>query len=167
MSHHGELLAQAWHLLNREPKHPKQASLRRAISSAYYAVFHLLLDEATRLMIPNNQLRPLARRAFDHGEMRRAADLFKQGTLPANLKNALGSTAIVPADLQTVARSFSRLQAERQTADYDLSVSFTRLATHGLVQEADNTFVAWNRVRKDPVAESFLIALLLVRRWDR
>src|SRR6266571_1109983 len=39
---HNELLAQAWHLAKKEPKHPLQASLRRAVSAAYYAVFHLL-----------------------------------------------------------------------------------------------------------------------------
>ena len=37
------LLEQAQHLVKREPKRPKQASLRRAISTAYYALFHLLI----------------------------------------------------------------------------------------------------------------------------
>ena len=40
------LLEQAQHLVKREPKRPKQASLRRAISTAYYALFHLLISEA-------------------------------------------------------------------------------------------------------------------------
>ena len=29
-----------------EPRNPKQASLRRALSTAYYALFHLLISEA-------------------------------------------------------------------------------------------------------------------------
>jgi uncharacterized protein (UPF0332 family) len=42
------LLEQAQHLANREKKRPRQASLRRAVSTAYYALFHLLIHEATR-----------------------------------------------------------------------------------------------------------------------
>ena len=40
------LLEQAQHLVKREPKRPKQASLRRAVSTAYYGLFHLLISEA-------------------------------------------------------------------------------------------------------------------------
>jgi len=37
MSLHADLLAQAEYLAKKEPKRPRQASLRRAISAAYYA----------------------------------------------------------------------------------------------------------------------------------
>jgi uncharacterized protein (UPF0332 family) len=43
-----DLLEQAQHLAQREPKVPKQASLRRAVSTAYYAPFHLLITETTK-----------------------------------------------------------------------------------------------------------------------
>lgn len=43
-----DLLEQARHLANREPKRPKQASLRRAVSTAYYALFHLLSMETAK-----------------------------------------------------------------------------------------------------------------------
>src|ERR1035438_5650076 len=42
-----DLLEQAYHLARRERTKPRQASLRRAISTAYYALFHLLIREAT------------------------------------------------------------------------------------------------------------------------
>ena len=41
-----DLLEQAYHLANREQEDPGQASLRRAVSTACYALFHLLIDEA-------------------------------------------------------------------------------------------------------------------------
>ncbi|MBS1874595.1 MAG: hypothetical protein JSU00_15375 [Acidobacteria bacterium] len=41
-----DLLEQADHLARWDWKHPKQASLRRAVSTAYYAVFHMLVSEA-------------------------------------------------------------------------------------------------------------------------
>ncbi len=48
---HKDLLEQAERLAMLEIKKPKQASLRRAISAAYYAMFHLLVDEACRVQI--------------------------------------------------------------------------------------------------------------------
>ena len=50
MSLHGDRLAQARHLVTKEPQRPKQASLRRAVSSAYYAQFHLLTDASSRFL---------------------------------------------------------------------------------------------------------------------
>ena len=41
-----DLLEQSRHFANREPKRPRQASLRRAISTAYYALLHLLTTAA-------------------------------------------------------------------------------------------------------------------------
>jgi uncharacterized protein (UPF0332 family) len=46
MSFAHDLLEQAEHLVNRDGATPKQASPRRAVSTAYYALFHLLIDEA-------------------------------------------------------------------------------------------------------------------------
>jgi len=46
MSFADDLLEQSYDLAHKEPANPKQASLRRAVSTAYYALFHLLIDEA-------------------------------------------------------------------------------------------------------------------------
>lgn len=43
-----DLLQQAYDLASKEPENPKQTSLRRAVSTAYYALFHLLIDEGCR-----------------------------------------------------------------------------------------------------------------------
>lgn len=42
-----DLLKQAFLLVHKEPKSPRQASLRRSVSTAYYAVFHLLIQETS------------------------------------------------------------------------------------------------------------------------
>jgi len=72
------LLEQAWHLAGRERTRPRQASLRRAVSTAYYAFFHFLIREAVRQIGPNlsedNHNR--AYRWFDHAAMYRVARLF-------------------------------------------------------------------------------------------
>jgi len=63
------LLEQAQHLVKREHKRPKQASLRRAISTAYYALFHLLISEAV-LNWRRAEDRVELARIFEHTHMR-------------------------------------------------------------------------------------------------
>jgi hypothetical protein len=68
-----DLLEQAYHLAKRERRNPRQASLRRAVSTAYYAVFHLLIDEAVGNWTIERQRSALAR-TFDHGKMKKVCE---------------------------------------------------------------------------------------------
>src|SRR5216684_8102629 len=68
-----DLLELAKDLANLHPKNPHQASLRRAVSTAYYALFHLLISEATSNW-SRPELRAILARVFDHGPMKQAAD---------------------------------------------------------------------------------------------
>src|ERR1700680_2065510 len=65
MAYHDDLLGQALHLVHKERRNPKQASLCRAVSTAYYALFHLLINEAVSNWSRVN-LRAALGRAFDH-----------------------------------------------------------------------------------------------------
>jgi uncharacterized protein (UPF0332 family) len=49
---HDQLLKHAKHLVAQRPT---EASLGRAVSTAYYALFHLLLDAAAQMMLPGQQ----------------------------------------------------------------------------------------------------------------
>jgi hypothetical protein len=69
MAFAADLLEQAYHLANLESGEPKQASLRRAVSTAYYALFHLLIDEAVGNWGVARQ-RSILARTFDHGKMK-------------------------------------------------------------------------------------------------
>ncbi len=71
---HNELLAQAWHLAKKEPKHPLQASLRRAVSAAYYTLIPLM----TQPLEP--QLRDVARTFVDLQQARHDADYDRSVT---------------------------------------------------------------------------------------
>jgi len=101
MSLHAELLRQAHFLAHKEPRKPTQASLRRSVSASYYALFHLLVDEATRLMLAGNGRRPLRdslARAFHHSAMKQVAVAFARRSIPPRLGirsvPSRGSTAI-------------------------------------------------------------------------
>ncbi|MEB3232824.1 MAG: hypothetical protein VKJ64_17570 [Leptolyngbyaceae bacterium] len=156
-----DLLTQARQLATREPKRPKQASLRRAISAAYYSLFHLLTGEAAKLLLRGNELQPfqgLMRRAFNHSAMKTAARAFAGGTLTPKISGAF--TGSISLDLMTVASAFVDLQDARHQADYDLSHSFTRRETLDLVEMAEDAFRRWQLVRKQVEAKAFLVMLL-------
>lgn len=165
MSFHRGLLDQAAHLCKKEPKRPQQASLRRAVSTAYYALFHLLVGAACERFIPGQSpergaLRHVLRRAFVHADMKRISTSFAGGTLPDDWKTVSGA-AIVPHDLRTVANAFVELQEARYEADYDLRRGFTRQEAVDLVAQCEAAFVAWTRCRKSHLADTYLVALLV------
>lgn len=168
MSLDEDLLEQADHLARRDARKPKQASLRRAISAAYYALFHLLVREATAAIVSDYKLRQLVPRAFDHSEMKQACRPFAAGALPDHLKVVTAS--VVPDDLKAVAEAFIQLQQSRHEADYNVSRAFSRPDTLTLVQqvhEAFEAFEAWGRVRTQQIATVFLVNLLLGSKWKR
>jgi hypothetical protein len=73
MAYADDILERARHLANRERRRPRQASLRRAVSTAYYALFHLLISEAT-LNRKRVDERTVLARFFEHGKMKTALD---------------------------------------------------------------------------------------------
>ncbi len=149
MSLHGDLLEQARHLAKKEPKRPKQASLRRAISAAHCAVFHRLTDAGARFVVRGNdrtELRLAVARGFEHAEMKKAATSFTGGTLPLVLQPAVPTPPGVPAALKQLAQTFIDLQQARHDADYDLSRAFTRQGTVDLVSQAEQAFKDWKSV---------------------
>jgi hypothetical protein len=165
MSLDGDLLRQAQQLARREPRRPRQASLRRAVSAAYYALFHLLIREATTALVSEPTLRDRFARAFEHGDMKQASRAFGNA-LPAALPALTGGLLIPPA-LQQVALTFVDLQEERHEADYNVSRVFGRVEVNDLVTRAQNAFQQWRTVRTDPVARVYLAALLLWKKWNR
>ena len=164
MSLHDDLLAVAGELARLDASKPRQATLRRAISTAYYAVFHMLLDEAVAALVVNAELRFLLARAFNHGDMEKACRPFAAGNLPAHLSAVISA---VPADLQTVARMFIKLQEVRHDADYNRRARYRRQQALDAVADAQTAFDAWTRVRSSAEAKVFLTSLLVGDRWRR
>jgi hypothetical protein len=76
-----DLLEQSLHLANREPKRPRQASLRRAISTAYYALFRLL-TAASVSNWKNVRQRAALARAFEHSRMKNACSRTESKRVP-------------------------------------------------------------------------------------
>jgi hypothetical protein len=167
---HDDLLEQAKHLASRERRKPRQASLRRSVSAAYYALFHLLVSEGSRLLAPHQppNLRAQVRRAFSHGDMKAVCRQFGSSNMT---RIAAGTRALIDAplenELRSVASAFVELQEARHGADYDVRVSFNRLDVLGKINMTQQAFADWRRVRGKPNAAAFLAALLLQKHWSR
>jgi uncharacterized protein (UPF0332 family) len=167
-----DLLEQAEHLVSREKKRPKQASLRRAVSAAYYAVFHLLIDEASKLVLPANApagSRSRVGRTFSHAEMKRVSQAFSS---PARgrtdeVSKLVQASPPVPPDLINVAKAFVDLQEARHEADYNTAIRYTRQEATTIVASARSAFEAWRRIRSYPMTRTHLIALIVWKKWDR
>jgi len=182
MALHHDLLEQASHLATREPRKPKQASLRRAVSTSYYALFHLLVSEGAKRISPSKPdgLNSAIRRAFNHGEMRNVCQSFALGHAAAARPNRkLGSIANPPAatrrlitlpldpKLLNVVQSFITLQEARHEADYEMDKQWNRLDVIEQVETARDAFSDWAAVRSDETATVFVVALLLQKNWSR
>ena len=138
---HKDLLEQAKRLATLDVKKPKQASLRRAISAAYYAVFHLLVDEACRVQIgaQHNQapFRQVLGRAFAHGVMKEACKSFGGGTLKKGVAKGLPVGFTIPGEIRELADTFVDLQEKRHLADYDLTERFKRSDVLMLIKQVE------------------------------
>lgn len=160
---HRQLLDQARQLAIEEPKKPKQGNLRRAVSSAYYSLFHFLIHESTRSLIGSNRdrrpLRNVLSRAFHHRTMASASKAFEMSSLPDGLSSTLG-TVTIPVDVQEVAASFLELQEQRHKADYDLSSRFFRPEVLSLIARVDAVMKQSEMVKVDRIAILYLGSLL-------
>ena len=148
-----DLLQQAWYLAKKERKTPRQASLRRAVSTAYYALFHFLVDEAVGKWDIARQRSVLAR-PFEHGKMYRVCDqcvktFYKVGEARDWLP------------LKRVALAFTGLQAQLQLADYDNALIWSRAEAIGAIDRAHAAFQDWSAICHSDAAHDFLLQLFL------
>ena len=137
----------------------EQIDFRRAVSAAYYAVFHLLTMTAAESWAVGRERHRFAR-LFEHGKLKNASL-----ALPAKLKERLGNNAS-PDDQKTadilgaIAKDFVALQQDRNSADYDNSRTWSYTEVEDVILRAHDLYLAWNTVSKTPLAESYFLDML-------
>lgn len=137
---------------------PTGADIRRAVSTAYYALFHRLIEAAGAALVPAaDQQQALARR-FSHTEMKKVCQLVFKSPVPPFAVPFFGSAPT--ADLVTVAKAFVDLQERRHAADYDTGTSLTPSSASDAVQDVQDAFDAFARLT--PVTTQPFLVLLLV-----
>jgi hypothetical protein len=152
-----DLLQQADHLLTYQGENPSQASLRRAVSTAYYALFHLLIEEAAQRWQGSPEACTGLQRAFGHSRMKDLSMKFRERTW----LDWHGNRQPVPPALQTVANAFVDLQQERHAADYANNEQWSVTEVQALLNTARLAFEAWRSVSTDPMAGNYLLSMLL------
>jgi len=163
-----DLLAQARHLATWEARKPKQASLRRAVSTAYYALFHFISEESAKLFIgATNQDKPsrdLARRAIAHARIKEVCTEFQKDVPRVLLQPFWGPAGIAgDVDFSDLCGAFIDLQKARHAADYDFLAPVSRLSALDACDRAARAMSAWSNLRRHkPEALSlFAMSVLL------
>ena len=147
-----DLLVDAHHLANRGGNNPKQPSLRRAVSTAYYALFHLLIaDFVLNWKRPDQRVR--LGRMFEHRRMVKAAFSSQGGQ----------TNPQVEAKLKSVIKAFAQLQEDGHTADYDVGRIWSRVDVTNALAIADEAFAAWRDIRKEKIAQDHLLTMFGAR----
>jgi hypothetical protein len=142
---------------------PSDAQLRRAVSTAYYALFHKVLGTgAERFMGAGNRRSAgysLLYRSFNnHGRMQSVCEALNVPTLSKTLQQQLGRPAL-SQDMRDFASDFVALQEKRHLANYDPSVIFVLSDSANQVDIAEAAMLAFDRATSEEKAD--VLALML------
>jgi uncharacterized protein (UPF0332 family) len=151
-----ELLDLARRIAELDDDSPRQASLRRATSSAYYALFHLLISEAVANWA-QSEFRPLLSRVFEHGKMKQACNQLSRGRIEIQ---PFERRATPEDHLRVVASTFVQMQELREDADYDVSLQWNRKEVERQIESVADAFRSWMAIRDQPEAQQLLVLLL-------
>jgi hypothetical protein len=143
-----DLLEDARFLAAKGDAENRKSCMRRAISTAYYAVFHLLVEDFVEHWEFEDQRARLAR-MFNHQKMKDAP--FK----PKD-KNNLTAVEVLLAD---VTRAFGQLQGDRHRADYDVGWNIVPTDVNDAVTLAEVAFEKWRSIRSQKVARDHLLSM--------
>lgn len=132
---------------------PRQAELRRAVSAAYYALFHALAHcYANRLAGSDRDGAAWIQiyRALEHGHARNQCDN----------RSAMRD---FPSEIQDFGRRFVFMQRQRQQADYSPDATFARDRVLQLITEVEDSVITLeNTLAAD--RRAFAIHVLFRRR---
>jgi uncharacterized protein (UPF0332 family) len=160
MAYADDLLELAQQLAKLEPVNPRQAWLRKAVSTAYYALFHLLISEAT-LNWAHPELRSELGRVFEHGKMKSASTKKRSEIDAHSQKSSLHSQEMaISKHLRTVADTFIQVQQKREEADYDTGKEWDQTDVEKQITAVAAAFESWKAIREAPAAQAYLVSLL-------
>ena len=153
-----DLLAVARELVNA--KNPRQANLKRAVSTVYYAMFHCLCESCANTFVGKGNGRAAWRqtyRALQHTFAKKACDSVNDKKQRAILEK-------FPDEIQDFANQFYNMQLKRHEADYDPYMKLKKSAVITDIRMIEATIKAFEEV---PTADKKAFsALVLFQRRD-
>jgi hypothetical protein len=158
MSLADRLLLLAKELASRAETSQDEAVIRRAVSTGYYALFHLLvIDACTRLSHGDLRLEIELASSFHHTHMHKVCSSIANHNPVKFLLASIPKP--IPKDLVFVASTFYRAQEERHRADYKFHEIYDPITATTQVAQIDLAFAAWGRIRTEEYARVFLLGL--------
>ena len=136
-----------------------EASVRRAVSAAYYALFHLLIRDAIANWRQTDHHARLAR-MFEHRRMKEASTAIMKEIGDVRSLDMTDPAEIVSFKVSMVAEAFFELQLARGKADYDVGDAFRPLDAAADIAQARLAFRNWSEVKDEPLAQRYLYSLL-------
>jgi uncharacterized protein (UPF0332 family) len=126
---HDHLLEQAERLASTPARgKPRQADVRRAISAAYYAVFHFVVAAAADQFVgvTKRHTSEYGRvyRSIDHRALRELYEDLGKPTAPAKYRAHTPASGFGP-NISAFVTAFVELQEKRHAADYDPMIKVT------------------------------------------
>jgi hypothetical protein len=123
------LFAQADRLIATRAGRPRQADIRRAISAAYYGIFHAILTAAADQFVGvTNRDRSqygLVYRSVSHQWLRDLCREVQKPTLPTKLQHYAPSNGFGP-NIVAFGAAVLELQQKRHDADYNVMIRMNR-----------------------------------------
>lgn len=156
MGYHDDLLQQAVDLVRKNPEATTQADLRRSVSAAYYALFHLLISETVANWSLSSSRDALGR-MFEHSVMRKVSGRISD----SRLFPFAGEDLAAVENLKIVAQAFVQLQDKRHIADYDNSTFWSQTESLREITTAAKAFSAWQSIKNEKIAQDYLVSLLI------
>ena len=129
-----DLIETARSLTEISPRRPSQANLRRAVSTAYYAMFHCLAGCAANLLVgrARDSAWHQTYRALEHGKARSACE-------------DKGAMAAFPLEVRDFAAMFAALQKLRQKADYALDGKYVKEDVRAKIDTVEDTIAGFEQ----------------------
>jgi uncharacterized protein (UPF0332 family) len=148
---------------------PRTVHARRAVSAAYYALFHQVTINLARRAstgLPDAVGWALCR-TFSHTKLREATDLMTRRpdelrrSTRATLTTDLVDRALDDEGMAVFARGFGPLQQARHEADYDHTTVIDRTTSERRVQDAEALVRIVEGVYEEPAWQAFTTLVLL------
>ena len=157
-----DLLQHAIRLLgNQDQPSDRELDLRRAVSAAYYALFHAIYGDAARLVAPHvsEKVQQRIQRWFEHAQIRILCGRLIKPQLDQPLADLINPAP--SPDLRFIAKSFIKLQGVRHAADYDTSYSIDWDEARLTIEIAVRALGAWRQLQGTSEANIFVLSLIV------
>lgn len=160
-----EKLIEAAHQFAEHPGgrgRPRPIWLRRAVSTAYYALFHSLCRAAAEHLIPRatDKDKLELSRVFTHQALKEVCEWVagRRGNPPQHARHLIMN--LQGSDIDGVAAVFCDLQEARHAADYDHLAPFTKAAVLQHVQDARQAIQKLAAANSDDLQAFYALAAL-------